>query len=456
MSSADDVEPALDLRFHTTERKLLIGVLPHPFCNPAVNGCGFCTFPHEPGNSAQSEQVVDAVIREIHGRLKIQDDLQQQPVTALYFGGGTANLTAPAAFEKLCKALASSFDFSKAEVTLEGVPGNFLKEPLLIDILREHLPARHHRISMGIQTFAEPWLRRMGRLAFGNAETFRRVVELAHSRGLTISGDLLFNLPGQKLAEMQDDLKQAAEIGLDQIGLYHLVLFERLGTEWSRDAELVAKLPSNEQAAENWVALRESLLTGKFYQATLTNFERKRFRNQPEHFIYEERSFCPQDCSMLGFGPGAISCILSHELGQGIKTQNPVGAQEYMQAVDKDQRVWNKYFCYDSRDVRIAYLTRWLSALKVCRKTYRELFESDVIEDFRTECEALADAGLMEMDDDSLRPTPRGMFYADSIAALWAWKQVRARRAQARTPLPTFLMLDRTSYLNNSARHSMG
>lgn len=159
---------------------------------------------------------------------------------------------------------------------------------------------------------------------------------------------------------------------------------------------------------------------------------------------------------MLGFGPGAISCILSHELGQGIKTQNPVGAQEYMQAVDKDQRVWNKYFCYDSRDVRIAYLTRWLSALKVCRKTYRELFESDVIEDFRTECEALADAGLMEMDDDSLRPTPRGMFYADSIAALWAWKQVRARRAQARTPLPTFLMLDRTSYLNNSARHSMG
>ena len=24
-------------------KQLLVGVLPHPFCNPAVAGCGFCT-----------------------------------------------------------------------------------------------------------------------------------------------------------------------------------------------------------------------------------------------------------------------------------------------------------------------------------------------------------------------------------------------------------------------------
>jgi oxygen-independent coproporphyrinogen-3 oxidase len=28
-------------------RGLLVGVLPHPSCNPAVAGCEFCTFPHE-------------------------------------------------------------------------------------------------------------------------------------------------------------------------------------------------------------------------------------------------------------------------------------------------------------------------------------------------------------------------------------------------------------------------
>src|SRR5215813_14195 len=32
-------------------RGLLIGVLPHRFCNPAITGCGFCTFAHEKYNT---------------------------------------------------------------------------------------------------------------------------------------------------------------------------------------------------------------------------------------------------------------------------------------------------------------------------------------------------------------------------------------------------------------------
>jgi oxygen-independent coproporphyrinogen-3 oxidase len=27
------------------DRDLVVGVLPHPFCNPAVTGCGFCRTP---------------------------------------------------------------------------------------------------------------------------------------------------------------------------------------------------------------------------------------------------------------------------------------------------------------------------------------------------------------------------------------------------------------------------
>ena len=89
------------------------------------------------------------------------------------------------------------------------------RQPLLLDLLREELPARHYRISMGIQTFAEHQLRRMGRLAFGTASTFREVVEMAHRRGFTVSGDFLFNLPNQRLDEMREDMRQAIDIGLE-------------------------------------------------------------------------------------------------------------------------------------------------------------------------------------------------------------------------------------------------
>src|SRR5438067_1846541 len=83
-------------------RGLLVGVLPHPFCNPAVTGCGFCTFPHQPGNSAKTTSVVEAVIGEINRIIDGQlMDLFSASVLALYFGGGTANLTEPAAFRDL-------------------------------------------------------------------------------------------------------------------------------------------------------------------------------------------------------------------------------------------------------------------------------------------------------------------------------------------------------------------
>ena len=179
------------------ENELLVGVLPHPFCNPKISGCGFCTFPHEEFSALKSSAVSRAVVQEVHHRLSIQPELHSARVSGLYFGGGTANLTPPEPFRLLAQTLSDAFDLTIAEVSLEGVPGNFLRgKPLLTDVIQEELPARHFRISMGIQTFAESRLEQMGRLAFGRPSMFESVVKSAHQRGMTASGDLLFNLPG--------------------------------------------------------------------------------------------------------------------------------------------------------------------------------------------------------------------------------------------------------------------
>src|SRR5262245_54390946 len=45
-------------------RELLVGVLPHPFCNPAVTGCSFCTFPHEAYHAGKAAEVVEHVVAE--------------------------------------------------------------------------------------------------------------------------------------------------------------------------------------------------------------------------------------------------------------------------------------------------------------------------------------------------------------------------------------------------------
>jgi coproporphyrinogen III oxidase-like Fe-S oxidoreductase len=417
-----DVQPIDD-------RGLLLGVLPHPFCNPTVAGCGFCTFAHEPYHGDRAVGVVGHVIREIEGRVARQPRLARRPVRAMYFGGGTANLTPAGPFRELCRTLARCFDLTDAEVTLEGVPAYFVtRRALLLDVLREELPARHFRISMGIQTFDEHRLRQMGRQAFGDIGTFVEVVEAAHQRGFTASADLLFNLPGQTLAEMQRDIDRADALGLDHLGLYHLVLFRGLGTPWSRDPAMLAGLPGNETAGENWLDLRGRLLARGFVQTTLTNFERREFVGDDRRFVYEECSFRPARFDMLGVGPGAISFAADPDFLGGLKLLNPDSAADYTAAVERSAVAWDRYFDYDRADLQVFYLTRRLAALHIERREYRALFGSDVLADMAGELRAAAAEGLIEVNDDAIRPTPRGMFFADTVASVLAHRRVLNRR----------------------------
>ncbi|RME70422.1 MAG: hypothetical protein D6776_11695 [Planctomycetota bacterium] len=99
MRAAHRGRPLEDVEIDTT-RRLIVGVLPHPFCNPRVSGCGFCTFPHERFNRTAAVQTTQAVAREVTARATGLPELYRRRVDALYFGGGTANLTPPEAFRQ--------------------------------------------------------------------------------------------------------------------------------------------------------------------------------------------------------------------------------------------------------------------------------------------------------------------------------------------------------------------
>jgi oxygen-independent coproporphyrinogen-3 oxidase len=86
-------------------------------------------------------------------------------------------------------------------------------------------------------------------------------------------------------------------------------------------------------------------------------------------------------------------------------------------------------FNYDEEDSRLLYLTRTLLRLHVPRAAYRDLFGADLTSHFGPAVEACVAAGLVTLDEEAVHLTPRGMFYADSVAGLLAWPLVEARRA---------------------------
>lgn len=410
------------------DRPLIVGILPHTFCNPKVKGCGFCTFPHEKFGHEPMRRVLDQVAHEIEQAALKQPSLRERHIEAIYFGGGTANLTPPEDLARLCALLASTFDVSKSELTLEGVPKYFLlRDEALLDVLAR-APVRHRRISMGIQTFDPGWLKRMGREAFGDRDDFRRVVEAAHARGFTASADLLFNLPGASLEHALADVRAAIETSFDQICVYNLVLTSDLDTEWARDRALVDAMPDGAKSMATWLAVRQMLLERGYVQTTLTNFERVDVARTTRRFVYESASFDPATYDGIGFGPGAISTFTSRDRRRANKWMNVGTSDAYARAMHDQNCGIASIFKYTADDLRLLHLTRNLSRLSIDCGAYEQFFGTDPDADFPSHFSGLEDARLVRRQDASIELTPEGMFYADAIAGLLAHRRVAQLR----------------------------
>ena len=408
-------------------RRLIVGVIPHTMCTPKRHGCGFCTFGQSSYRRAGMRHSMHALPHHIDKALAHDGHaFAGRKVEALYFGGGTANLTPIGDLEATFARLAESLNLRDAELTLEGVPSLFLSRFSAALRWLAKLPVRRARVSMGVQSFDREQLRRMGREHFGDAALVRRVVGDACKRGIGTSGDFLFNLPHQTRAQMLADLEQAVAIGFDQICIYHLVLYEGLGTSWSRDPALLAALPSGEQALENWLALREALLAAGYVQTTLTNFERADVNADDRRFIYEASSFTPDEVDGLGIGPLSISTFVDLAQRRALKL---VRTHEHGISGDR-------YFAYEPVDVELLFLTRSLPRMRWSAAAYQRHFGAALDDAHGEVIEAIVAAGLAERSEGDVVVTPRGMFFADSIAGLLAERRVAELRERDLDGLP--------------------
>ncbi|MCB9699381.1 MAG: Fe-S oxidoreductase [Alphaproteobacteria bacterium] len=406
--SGEELEPPLVSL--ETDRPLIVGVMPHTQCQPKVEGCGFCTFPHDDFDKRGLRHTVGRVTDEVR---RTPAELRRRRVVGVYLGGATANLMPTASLRGLLDALGATFDLHGAELTLEGVPSLFPSFlPGALHALRDG-PGARQRVSMGVQTFDPAWLQRMGREHFGDRRVVEKVVSRAHGFGMTASADLLLGLPGRPLDEELADLRLAAGLGLDQICVYPLVLAG--DTPWARDPAMVGALPGVEEGLARWLEVRELLGSLGFAQTTLTNFERE------PAFVYERASFAPDLHDGLGIGPLSISTFLDPAARTAVKTVRGRSTREWM---DVD-RLW---FPYEPRDVSLLLITRMLCALEIERARYAAVMGRDLADEHADAVAALLDEGLVTLDERALRLTPTGTYYADAVVGTFA----AARAAEVR------------------------
>lgn len=225
-----------------------------PWC---VRKCPYCDFnSHEvkSTNGALPEAAyIDALLRDL------EQDLPRiwgRRVMSVFIGGGTPSLFSPEALDRLLSGLRARLAINAdSEITLEANPGTAEQEKFT-----EYRALGINRLSIGVQSFHDDALQRLGRI-HGRDEAIR-AAEMAHAAGFdNFNLDLMFALPQQTARQAAEDVATAIALEATHISYYQLTL--EPNTLFHAQPPI---LPDNDLAWQMQQAGQEQLATADYEQ----------------------------------------------------------------------------------------------------------------------------------------------------------------------------------------------
>lgn len=190
-----------------------------PWC---VQKCPYCDFNSHGIKQGQTESDLPEQEYLMHLLQDLEQDIERyQPgqIETIFIGGGTPSLFSAHAIEQLLDGIKSRIDtHPKMEVTLEANPGT-----VEADRFAGFVDAGINRISMGMQSFNNAHLAKLGRI-HDSAQAVK-AAHIAKSVGLnSFNIDIMHGLPGQTLENALSDLEQAIALAPPHLSWYQLTI----------------------------------------------------------------------------------------------------------------------------------------------------------------------------------------------------------------------------------------
>jgi len=230
-----------------------------PFCE---GRCNFCYFPVECGKQ-NIKPYLSAMKKALKTYAK-SNYVQSSVFNEVYIGGGSPTVLRNEQITDLLRFCKNEFNLSeKCFTKFTACTHNLTKKKIELLVSNEI-----NQLDIGIQTFSEALRRNLGMRDSG-AEALEKLKE-AKKRGLMLSIDLLYNLPGQTIEQWREDLKQALNLDVESIDCYPLDLYS--GTPLSEKINS-GELPSNHDPEKELNLYFEAynLLKKNNYQPTCHN-----------------------------------------------------------------------------------------------------------------------------------------------------------------------------------------
>ena len=371
----------------------MLGLYLHiPFCGAI---CHYCNFNRGLLDAGLKARYVEALATEI---ARAADG---SPADTIYFGGGTPSLLAPAEVGRLVGAARGAFAVTAdAEVTLELNP-----ETATAEYLTAIRAAGVNRLSIGVQSFDDGELKRLGRVH--SADRARDAVRLARTAGFDdLSLDLMMWLPGQSVARWLENVGALIDTGPDHASLYLLELYPNapLRDEMARAGWSQAP---DDDAAEMYLRGLDLLDGAGFEHYEISNVARPGHRSRHNVKYWA-------DGEWLAFGCGA------HATRAGRRWHNVPGAEDYVSRIAAGQGVVAGVRTLDPQTrAEEALFTGIRLTSGVSLAQVRERYGVDAWDAYGAELQRFVEAGLVDYSPPVLRLTRQGMLLANEVGAVF-------------------------------------
>lgn len=362
-----------------------------PFCEHI---CYYCDF-----NKVFLEgQPVDEYIQSLLTEIRLT--LEKHPTKVsetIYIGGGTPTSLTAKQLDVLLTGINRYLPtHTTKEFTVEANPGDLTGEKL--DVFKAH---GVNRLSMGVQTFDDRLLKKIGR-KHSVQDVYDTIKLLEKKQFDNVSIDLIYALPGQTLESFRDTLTKALAFDLPHYSMYSLILENKtMFMNWVRQGRL--ELPTQEAETQMFEEAIIAMAQSGHHQYEISNFAKKGKESMHNLVYWDNEHY-------YGFGAGASGYLNQKRY----KNYGPI--QHYMKPL-KEQRLP----IFETEEISRANQIEeemFLGLRKiegVSLRRFEEKFNQKLTTVYQSVITELQHQKLAVLEEDYFRLTPKGLFIGNDV-----------------------------------------
>lgn len=395
----------------------MAGIYVHiPFCR---SKCPYCNF-FSLASRKHKNTYLQALSREVE---LTSGYLEGQPVTTVYFGGGTPSAYPPAALQQILETIANAnkvIGWNKsgrspgsstayagmensrpqaipAEITLEINP-----DDVSLLFVKELKQTGFNRISLGVQSFDGEDLKYLKRTH--SADRSIQAVRLLKEAGYeNISIDLIYGIPGSSQERWSRNLETAFALDIRHISAYALTVEPGTALSWMIDRQ--RSTPTDEELLlSQYYLLTQMAVDHGFEQYEISNFALPGWHSKHNTGYW-------QGLHYLGLGPSA------HSYNGISRRWNGTNLNEYIQDVSEGRLKFEEETLTPEQKYNEYVMTslRTMWGCDSCK--IKKDFGFPVYDFFRKQVALPIQQELVQETSGIYFLTKRGKLFADRIAS---------------------------------------